>query len=284
MSDKRRCLTAKPNLSPTISLPRPLAAEQTSIEEKPPAQMTLPLPGRRPCAKVAANLLGLILLLPALCATAFAHDYWLDREGEQFALYQGHRYSAHKGEERVPYDPEIVKAVHCLLQNGALKELPRTNTYPLRLDGACVALFVQTSSGYWSQTLTGTTNKPRTEVPGTVRSWRSEEAIKYLNGWGPQLAAPMTQGLELVPLNNPLLQKPGDKIRLVAMWEGKARAGVTVAYDGNTRGVTADDGKINILVRHGGVQMLSASFEQPLQDAKADKILRSTILQYQLAE
>ncbi|MGH8643270.1 MAG: DUF4198 domain-containing protein [Gammaproteobacteria bacterium] len=230
-----------------------------------------------------AVLLRLILTLPFVCSTAYAHDYRIEREGNQYALYQGHLYSTHKGEPNVAYDPAIVKAAYCAAGNGALTELPRSNIYPLRLDGSCTALFVQSSSGYWSQTLTETVNKPRTEVRGALRGWLSEESIKYLADWAPGFAGPMTQRLELVPLENPLTLEPGDKIRMVALYQGKPQAGVVFAYDGEARGVTGDDGKLNVRVRHGGMQVVSASLEQPVQgDPNADKVLRGTIFQFPL--
>ncbi|MCK7577697.1 MAG: hypothetical protein MZV65_19130 [Chromatiales bacterium] len=59
---------------------------------------------------------------------------------------------------------------------------------------------------------------------------------------------------------------------------------MAVAYDGEPRGGTDADGRINIRLRHGGVQLISASFDEPLQDARADKAVRATVLQFQLAE
>lgn len=223
------------------------------------------------------------LLLLALPLQAMAHDYWLGREGDDYVLYQGHLYSAHRGEERVPYNPDIVKGAHCA--TGATIHLPaQVAAYPVRFTGACAALYVETSSGYWSQTLTGTINKPKTEVNGALRSWRSEESIKNIDAWIPIVAAPLTAGFELVPLENPLALKPGDKLRVYAMWQGKPKSGVTIAYDGAPRGITGADGKLNVRIRHGGTQAVSASFEEPLNDAKADKLVRATILQFQLPE
>jgi nickel transport protein len=225
-----------------------------------------------------------VLVSSLVCSSALGHDYWFQHEGDQVVLYQGHRYSAHKGEDRVPYDAAIVQAAYCALETGDVTEVVLTAASPLRFRAGCAALFVQASSGFWSQTLTATINKPRTEVPGALRSWRSEEAVKYVTAWVPRLAAPLTAGLELVPLGNPLTLKPGDKMRLVAMWERKPRAGVVVAYDGNPRGVTGGDGAINIRIRHGGLQMIAGSFEEPLQNTRADKVVRSTILQLHLKE
>jgi nickel transport protein len=222
--------------------------------------------------------------LSLLASVSMAHEYWFEREGDQLALYQGHLYSSHAGEDRVAYDPAIVKEAKCLERSGALHALALLPNYPARFLSSCAALWVQTSSGYWSQSLTGTVNKPKTEVRGALRSWMSEESIKRLDIWLPALAAPLGAGLELVPSENPLALRAGDKARLLATWHGKPKAGVAVAYDGETRGVTDSDGRINIRIRHGGAQVISASFDEPLADLKADKIVRATVLQFQLPE
>lgn len=226
--------------------------------------------------------LGIVVLTTLLIMSgqAVAHEYWFEREGNDFLLYQGHLYSSHKDDERVPYDPAIVKRALCVTP-ASTTERPRSTSYPVRFAGPCTGLLVQASSGYWSQTLTGTKNKPKGEVAGVLRSWQSEESIKYIDGWMPALAAPLAQGFELVPLSDPQTVAVGDKLKLVAAWQGKPKAGVAVAYQGETRGVTGPDGTVNIRVRERGTQVIAASFEEPLSDGRADKIVRATILQFQ---
>jgi nickel transport protein len=231
------------------------------------------------------TICGLLAVGLALrVASAYAHEYWFERVGDELALYQGHLYSSHAGEERVTYDPVIVKEARCLERSGTLRALAPPASYPARFPGGCAALWVQTSSGYWSQSLTGTVNRPKTEVRGVLRSWLSEESIKRLDAWLPALAAPLGHGLELVPGDNPLTRRKGDKLRLLASWQGKPRSGVAVAYDGEARGVTDAEGRINIRIRHGGAQVISASFEEATKDPNADKVVRATVLQFQLPE
>jgi nickel transport protein len=229
-------------------------------------------------------LVGLSIVAVGASRAALAHEYWLERDADAYVLYQGHLYSAHEGEARVPYDPAILRDAQCLRASGKAERLAVPPRYPLRLGGACSAIFLQVASGYWSQTLTGTVNKPKTEVFGALRSWSSEESLKFLAAWHPALTGPLSTGLELVPLENLLKLRAGDKIRLLVTWQGKPKPGVAVAYDGNARGVTDDQGLINLRVRHAGTQVVSASFEEPLQDPRADKVVRATILQFELKE
>lgn len=222
-----------------------------------------------------------IALLALLAGSASAHDYWIERSGDAYTVYQGHVYSKHEGESRVTYDPSIIKRAVCA-QDGAVTPLEPARSYPVRFNARCGAILVEVSSGYWAQTLTETMPKPRNEVRGAIRGWRSEEAVKRVDRWTPALARPLSDGLEITLVEDPFQLKPGDKLRLLVTWRGKPRAGVAVAYDGNARGVTGADGQANVRIRQGGIQMLSASFEEPLQDPLADKIVRGAILQLEL--
>jgi nickel transport protein len=48
--------------------------------------------------------------------------------------------------------------------------------------------------------------------------------------------------------------------------------------------VTGADGKVNLRVRHPGMQVITASLERPLDNAKADKLVRSTVLMFELPQ
>jgi len=231
-------------------------------------------------AFVAATLTaGLVVV----CAPAAAHDYWIDRDARGYTLFQGHVHSSHKGEDRVPYDPAIVKGILCARATTEVIAVMPMRAYPVRAEARCDAVLVHTNTGYWTQTLTDTVNKPKSEVRGALRGWLAEETVKRVDAWTPAAARPVSDALELTPLENPFSLKPGDKLRVVATWRGQPKRGVAVAYDGDARGVTGTDGQINIRIRRMGVQMLSASWDEAGGDANADKIVRGTILQFELA-
>ena len=225
----------------------------------------------------------LVLLLSAISAEA--HDYWFMTDGDDYLLHRGHRYSQHGGEKEVPFDPAIITATYCL---GRGDTRPRSaeisSDYPARVKGPCLAVLVTADSGYWSQTLTGTKNQSKNELYGVLRSWQARESMKRVEAWDERLRLPLSDELELVFSENPFDAKPGDKLRLVAVLGGKPVQGVTVAYDGDPRGVTGADGKVNLRVRHPGMQVITASLERPLDNAKADKLVRSTVLMFELPQ
>jgi nickel transport protein len=230
--------------------------------------------GRLPLVLVA--LLG---VAPA----ASAHDYWLEPVGEDYLLHRGHRFSQHGGEEEVPFDPSIVTGTHCLRRAESAPGLSEISSgYPPRIRGPCLALVVAADSGYWSQTLTGTKNRAKDELFGVLRSWHALESVKRVEGWDERLRRPLSDDLELVFTRDPFGLSPGDKLRLMATLGGEPVKGATVAYDGDPRGVTGKDGRINLRIRHEGLQVISASLEEPLDGAEADKRVRSTVLMFDI--
>lgn len=224
-------------------------------------------------------LVALLIVAPA----ANAHDYWFEPVGEDYLLHRGHRFSQHGGEKEVPFDPSIVTDTRCL-QRAEAQPRPTavSSGYPPRISGPCLALVVTADSGYWSQTLTGTKNQAKDELFGVLRSWQALESAKRVEAWDERLRQPLSDDLELVFTRDPFGLAPGDKLRLIVTLGGEPAKGVTVAYDGDPRGVTGGDGKINLRIRHKGLQVITASLEEPLGSAKADKRVRSTVLMFDI--
>ncbi|MCK6383001.1 MAG: DUF4198 domain-containing protein [Rhodocyclaceae bacterium] len=222
----------------------------------------------------------LLLLAPALPAAA--HDLWLEKEGGGHVLLQGHRSGAHAGAERVPYAAGFVQQALCADAQGKAKPLTVAAGHPAKLSGDCAALFVAASSGYWTKTAWETRNAPKAGIAGVLKSWRAEDSVKRLNRWSAALARPLTAGLEITPVDDPFRLGVDDKLAVRVTLGGKPRAGVPVAYDGATRGATGDDGTVVLRIRHGGLQMIAASLESPLEDGQADTLIRATTLNFEL--
>ena len=229
-------------------------------------------------------IIARFVLLAALAAatTAAAHDLWLESDGADYLLYQGHRDSDHAGADQVPYVADFVRAAQCVATAGGTHAAAITAGYPTRLAGPCAALAVEASSGVWSQTIHGTHHGAPAGLTGVVKSWRSEEGIKLLTVWIPAVAWPLGDGLEVTPLRNPFTVRPGDKMRLVVTYHGRPKAGVSVAYDEATRGVTGADGRINVRIRHAGPQLINASFEEPLSDGPVQSVVHEATLRFAL--
>ncbi len=229
-----------------------------------------------------ALLIVLTILLAA--APAWAHDLWLEREDGGLGLYYGHKYSGHEGAKSMEYDPAWVREALCFDGAGTQIGFQVQGTYPYRMQGECAAAYVLTSSGYWTKTPYGTKNVPRTEARMPIKSWLSYESVKRIDRWNAALAEPLTAGLELTPFNDPLSLRKGEKLRLQVTFGGQPAQGVVVTYDGKPRGQTGADGGINIRVRHGGFQVIQASLSKPDASDKADEVIHSANLNFELPE
>jgi len=232
-----------------------------------------------------------------LLSSASAHEFWIDQEGRQFILKQGHLSAAHKtsahitsahtGATAVAYDPAIITQVQCSDNAGKHKAITYKGN-PAQVEGDCAAITFQLNSGDWTKTPYDTLNKPKHEVKGALHSWRSEETVTRIARWTPALAKidlnayANPSRLQLSLSTDPSRLKKGDKFTVVATLHGVPQAKVAVAYDGDTRGITDSAGRINLRVRHGGLQLISASLETPLTDGQADSLIRAATLNFML--
>lgn len=218
-----------------------------------------------------------------LSRPVLAHDYWFKTQGDDYRLYRGHLFSLHEGKKEVPFDPSIITEARCLQKgSNASQSAEYSDQYPPLIKGPCLALLVKADSGYWSQTMTGTKNKPKDQLFGVLRSWHSLEVMKLVREWDERLLSSLSDQLELVFTSNPFTLSVGDKLRLVVMLDGKPAAGVSFAYDGKPRGVTGEDGRVTLRIRHEGTQVISASIEQTINSSSADKRVRSTMLTFNI--
>ncbi len=223
----------------------------------------------------------ILLLACLMAAPALAHDLWIERAGLTHSLIYGHERSGHEGVKTLEYPPERVLEARCFDDSGRDTGATWRRSYPAQLPGDCALSWFLTSSGYWSKTPYGTKNLPKTEAAGVMDSWRSIEAVKRLDRWSQDLQRPLTPHLELVPQENPLVLKPGDKLHLMAFFQGRPTAGVTVAYFGKPRGVTDEHGAVNIRLQEPGFQLIQASLTLPLDDGRADKTIHSSSLHFE---
>jgi len=242
---------------------------------------------RATCRGTAARLLAALLTAAVALAgpdAARAHDLWLERDGDTACLRYGHLPGGHGGARTLPLGAGRILAVFAFDAEGRPAAVTALPPDSLCFRGEAAALFVATSSGWWTKTIRGTRNLPKDAVEHPLKSWRSFESVKRLDAWGEALARPLTDRLELTPLADPLALRPGDKLRLLVTRGGEPVAGATVAYDGSPRGATGEDGRVNLRIRHGGLQLVQASLVLPLNSPHADEAAYATALVFELPD
>lgn len=227
------------------------------------------------------SLCGLlaVFLLPCL---ASAHDLWLEPTPGGFQLNYGHAHGGHDGDSTLPYDPGFVQRALCRDDSAQTRAVAPEPGYPARFDAGCVALWVEFSSGAWTTTVQGTRNVPPDGLSGVIRAWRSIESTKRLEAWDEALSAPLGDGLELVPLENPFELAPGQKLRLLVTLNGQPQPGANVAYGGEIRGVSGADGQLNLRLRETGLQFITASIRLPAGALDSNETVSATTLHFEL--
>ena len=226
----------------------------------------------------------LVILLVLLAGSSHAHDLWLEKENGGLGLYYGHKRSAHEGAEFLEYEPTWVLKALCFDGAGRETRFEEKKSYPYRIPEECAVAYVLVSSGYWTKTPYGTQNVPKAEARMAIKSWLSYESAKRIDHWSAALAKPLTGGLEMTPLDDPLGLGKGKKLRLRVTFDLQPAGGVVVAYDGKPRGQTGEDGLVNLRVRRGGFQVVQASLSRPDPSGKADEVIHSANLNFELPE
>ena len=227
--------------------------------------------------------LGMILAL-GVAARATAHDLWWERGDGGFVLRYGHLPGAHEGARELPYAATDVAEVHALGAMGEWERLPVPLEVPTRISGDWAAVVAVMKPVVWTKTPYGTVRALKSETEMPVASWESRESVKRIERWRPELSRPLGASMEIVPVSDPTGLRPGRKLRVVVMVEGEPAEGATVAYDGSPRGVTGTDGAVNLKIRHMGWQNIQASLEQPLDGVRADKVITTAALVFELEE
>ncbi len=227
----------------------------------------------------------LLALLAAGCVRpAVAHDLWFEVQGDRRILHRGHRHAVagHAGAGETGYGAGFVRQAVCIDASGGRSDMKPEA--PLVVTAECARIVVRASSGTWTTTPWATVRGPKSEVADAVRSWRSFETIDRVERLDSAVTAPLGRGLEIVFVEDPRPVRPGRKLRVRVLFDGRPVEGAAVAYDESVRGTTGADGRINLRVRHTGVQRISATWRRPIEADDADEEIHTTTLELAVEE
>lgn len=183
----------------------------------------------------------------AMAGSAQAHDVWLEKKGGDLELVYGHVGELHA------YDPDKVKVVRAY--NGSGKDVDvraevKGDSMRIMPKGDAGMITVEYDNGFWTK-LDSTTweNQSKRNFDKYLDASHSLKYNKNLLSWSGEYQSPTGLTFEIVPLENPLNVRPGDKISLQVYYQGKplADAGVEVyGFDDSFR--TDAEGKVEVPV------------------------------------
>ncbi|WP_457644430.1 DUF4198 domain-containing protein [Persephonella sp.] len=223
-----------------------------------------------------------ILLLMLIGSYVYGHDLWLEKKGSEYILYYGHLHSSHEGKNIIRYNPDVIKSAVCIDSSGNRTDLTFKKEYPIKLRSDCSILYVVLKPQHWTKTPYGTVNKKKDVVKMPITSWISHEGVKRIDNWNQNLQKPFVEGLDIIPVNNPFELDVGDKLRLLITFNGKPVEDVAVAYDGRFRGMTDSNGRINVRVKHPGLQTVEATYRIKINSDTVDEVLYTLILNFEI--
>jgi len=214
-----------------------------------------------------------LLVLFLMAATLGAHEYWIDGAG---VLQRGHpnaSASEHKHEdEAVQRYPSERYCRH----NGTVEVTQGPFGVSERVSGACDDVMVVMHLGNYAKTPYGIVAAEEANPSMVIKSWESVESVKRINTLSD--FAPLGKGFELSFSRDPSGLEAGDKLRILATFDGVPKAGAVVAYDGRVVGTTDPEGHINVRIRHTGLQIIRSTYHQPLTNAPvAERLYNATL-------
>lgn len=220
------------------------------------------------CGAIAFTLLQPI--------SAGAHGIWTAERWGELGLIYGH------GAGDDPYDPAKITEIHAIAENGKdiSVEVENHKTHAiLKPTAEPAAIAINFDNGYWTERNDGSwVNQPKNQVEGAKSAGhyvKSNLSLLHLHG---ELPAFPQQTLQILPLDNPIGRKAGDKIRLQVLFEGKPLPEAVITLDYVNRNSlesepTDGNGEVTMTLANDGLNVLSVGHSKPLEnDPAADKV------------
>jgi cobalt/nickel transport system permease protein len=232
----------------------------------------------------AKTTVSVFLCAASLLAASvvYAHDYWIEKKGEGYAVVYGH------GDQRMEYDPANVKKVTVYDAAGKPMEFRKEvqgKVLAIRPAGPASVIVVDLDSGYWSKTIYGWKNLPKRKASRVVESVRSYHYSKSVVAWGAVAGRPVEgMKLDIVPQKNPFDLRAGEALPVKVLYGGKPLPGADVEGDHEKVAATDKDGLAKVPVKKGR-QLITVERKEPLSgDPDADSISVTTTLTFEVSK
>ncbi|MDR2455905.1 MAG: DUF4198 domain-containing protein [Deltaproteobacteria bacterium] len=249
--------------------------------------------------------LSVAAVLALSASAALAHDMWGTADNPtpgqplKAQIGYGHHYPAMEvidDQEFTFFKLSVIGA------GGPIKTSPGTPNYNFTTDApvdkGTYLVVADVAPIYWSQTPSGWSMKPKDESPGATSCGLFIEGAKGVVVVGDDASAavatkPVGLPIEIVPLAHPSTVKPGGKLTLQVLLDGKPLAGAEVkgrygafstlasetamAYSDTTD----QEGKVTFVPLAAGDWIVTARSEKPFdQPTKCDKTDWGTSLHF----
>jgi uncharacterized GH25 family protein len=216
-----------------------------------------------------------------------AHDVWMTVEQSSTGQVRAMVHHGHPGDRKTP-DPDKLFALNVLAHGHATRSLlpgitsasqggiPVLITEPVAIESGTVLFAARYDNGFWVKTPNGFRNTSKQQVPSaedSLSSIKFAKAIFQASAAGShEYGKIIGHRLELVPLGNPFLAKPGENLQIKVYFDGKPLIGIEVETgDGITpmeekdipRFKTDNQGIAVVPISKGGPQLFVVDYILP---------------------
>ncbi len=201
-----------------------------------------------------------ILLFLFFSIPVSSHDLWIEKKENQWILNYGHilPHKTVQSPSQIKYNKDNIIQAYCF--TNQMQEILIEKT-PFFLP-ECKFYFIKFSSGYWTQTIEGLKNiHPSKTNSHLIDSWESYEILKQIHIWDDQIMVPLSNELEIIPLENVFQKEVGDKLKIQILLNKEPVAGIHVSYFDDIRGTTNSQGMFKIKIQKKGMQIIKTSIK-----------------------
>jgi ABC-type Co2+ transport system permease subunit/uncharacterized GH25 family protein len=229
------------------------------------------------------SILFMVISIVILPSSLLAHDFWIEKKGSEFMVVFGH------GAQRLEFEPSKIKNVKAFdlrgKEVGVNKEKKGTGLV-LRTEEPPSLFFVEIDDGYWSKTIYGWKNLPKTKASRVVESFRSFYYSKAFLSWGEAVQRPLSDAkLDILPLENPFELKGGDILSIRILYQGKPISGLEVEGGDHQKIATTDREGVARLKVSKGHQVFSVNYKEPIKnDPDADSLRITSTLTFEVTK
>jgi cobalt/nickel transport system permease protein len=212
---------------------------------------------------------------------AAAHDFFIEKKGEDYLVVFGH------GKEREEFDVSKIKQIKAFDPQGkeiVVNKEKKERGAALKMAGRPSVIMVSIDNGYWSKTIYGWKELPKRKASRVVEAIHSLFFTKALfSGISPGPGVGGEALLDIVPMTNPLEMKPGESLPLKIVLRGRPLAGAEIIGSEHTRlGKTDKDGVAKITLNKGS-NLLTVETREPLKDdPDADALTLTATLTFEV--
>jgi nickel transport protein len=229
------------------------------------------------------SILLMVLLIVILPSSLLAHDFWIEKKGDEFMVVFGH------GTQRLEFEPSKIKNVKAFDLRGkevGVNKEKRGTGILLKTDEPPSLLFVEIDDGYWSKTIYGWKNLPKRKASRVVESFRSFYYSKALLSWGEAVQRPLNDAkLDILPLENPFELREGNVLPVRILYQGKPISGLEVEGGDHQKIATTDKEGVARLKVSKGHQVFSVNYKEPIKnDPDADSLRITSTLTFEVTK